>query len=409
MIGTVPWLALSHWPTVPIKHVARLGTGHTPSRQEPEYWLDCTIPWVTLADVWQLRDGRTRVIRETAEKISTVGLANSAAVRHSERSVILSRTASVGFSAIMAVDMATSQDFAVWTCGPRMLPEFLLHVLRAMEPDLKRLAAGSTHKTIYMPDIGQLRTPLPPVSDQRRIAAYLDAETARIDRLIELRHAQLRSLEAMEVASIRSGVSGASFTDKPRQSEVSWVGPVHPAAHLLPLARLLTLQRGSDLTEDERRDGPVPVLTSGGIVGTHNRAIVDGPGVVIARYGSVGKVFWVDGNYWPHNTTLFVKNFMGNVPRYVYYLLRSYPYEMLQARSAVPGINRNDMSPDLMPCLPLALQAQCVEHLDEKLSVQKAAHNALVRSVSLLVERRQAVTMAAVTGLLDLTTTRGAA
>jgi type I restriction enzyme, S subunit len=177
-----PWLAGSRWPTIPIRYVARLGTGHTPSRRHPEYWENCTIPWVTLADVWQLRDGTTDIIRETAEKISTLGLANSAAVKHSAGTVILSRTASVGFSGILGSDMATSQDFATWTCGPRLYPRYLLYALRAMAPDLRRLSSGSTHKTVYMPDIEELRIPLPPIPEQLRIAAYLDAQTALLNR-----------------------------------------------------------------------------------------------------------------------------------------------------------------------------------------------------------------------------------
>src|SRR5439155_8508766 len=113
-VEIAPWLSGSRWPTVPIRYVARLGTGHTPSRQHPEYWEDCTIPWVTLADVGQLRDGTVDVITSTTENISPLGIANSSAVRHPAGTVILSRTASVGFSTILGVDMATSQDFATW-------------------------------------------------------------------------------------------------------------------------------------------------------------------------------------------------------------------------------------------------------------------------------------------------------
>ncbi|MCC0094717.1 restriction endonuclease subunit S [Streptomyces flavotricini] len=181
-----PWLSDSRWPTKPIRYVARLGTGHTPSRNVPQYWKDCTIPWITLADVWQLRNGTADTITKTKEKISNLGLANSSAVKHPAGTVILSRTASVGFSAIMGVDMATTQDFATWTCGPDLEPKYLLHALRAMAPDLKRVAAGSTHKTVYMPDIEQLRIPLPPLGEQRRIADYLDTETTRINKLTAL-------------------------------------------------------------------------------------------------------------------------------------------------------------------------------------------------------------------------------
>ncbi|WP_079055732.1 restriction endonuclease subunit S [Streptomyces caeruleatus] len=198
-----PWLSASRWPTAPIRLVARLGSGHTPSRSKPEYWEDCTVPWITLADVWQLRDGQTNVITETKEMVSPLGLANSAAVKHPAGTVILSRTASVGFSAIMGRDMATSQDFATWTCGPKLEPRFLLHALRGMAPDLKRVATGSTHKTIYMPGIEQLRVPLPPLEEQRRIADFLDEETTRIDQIVVHREQQRQLLQSRQEASIR--------------------------------------------------------------------------------------------------------------------------------------------------------------------------------------------------------------
>src|SRR6185369_14841268 len=111
-IGDVP----TQWGVSRIKFVARLRSGHTPSRQQTEYWQDCTIPWFGLADVWQIRDGRTEYVTETAEKISELGLANSAARLLPAGTVMLSRTASVGFSAIMGVPMATTQDFVNWVC-----------------------------------------------------------------------------------------------------------------------------------------------------------------------------------------------------------------------------------------------------------------------------------------------------
>jgi type I restriction enzyme, S subunit len=72
-LGKIP----AHWGVKRTKFAARLRSGHTPSRQHPEYWQDCMIPWFGLADVWQIRDGRIEYVSETAEKISELGLANS--------------------------------------------------------------------------------------------------------------------------------------------------------------------------------------------------------------------------------------------------------------------------------------------------------------------------------------------
>ncbi len=167
---------------VQIRKVARLGTGHTPSRSVDAYWdpAECTIPWLTLADVWQLRDGSVSVVHETKEKISPLGLANSAAVRHPAGTVAFSRTASVGFSCILGTEMATSQDFVTWTCGPQLDPRYLLWVLRAERDDILRRTQGSTHKTIYMPDVEQLTIPLPRVDEQRKIVGLLQERSAEV-------------------------------------------------------------------------------------------------------------------------------------------------------------------------------------------------------------------------------------
>ncbi len=176
---------ISCYPTVQLRYVATTGTGHTPSRRRPDLWVESerVIPWMTLADVGTLRDGSVDVVRDTAERITPRGLASSAAVIHPAGTVLLSRTASVGFTAIMGRDMAVSQDFMTWTPGPRLSSRFLLYVLRGMRFRLLGLMHGSTHKTIYMPDLQALRTPLPPIGRQRAIAGFLDRETARITAL----------------------------------------------------------------------------------------------------------------------------------------------------------------------------------------------------------------------------------
>ena len=178
-LGDIP----AHWDVKRTKFAATLRSGHTPSRQNPEYWKDCTIPWFGLADVWQIRDGQVEYVQATAEKISEIGLANSAARLLPKGTVILSRTASVGFSAVLGVDMATTQDFVNWVCGPSLRPEYLLYVFRAMGPEFRRLTMGSTHQTIYMPDVGGFSTPVPPVPEQDEIVAFIRKETAAIDAL----------------------------------------------------------------------------------------------------------------------------------------------------------------------------------------------------------------------------------
>lgn len=203
-LGEVP----SHWEVKRTKFVAKLRSGHTPSRQHPEYWTDCVIPWFGLADVWQIRDGHIEYVTDTAERISELGLANSAARLLPKGTVILSRTASVGFSAIMAVDMATTQDYVNWVCGPALLPEYLLYVFRSMQPEFKRLTMGSTHQTIYMPDVGRFLTAVPPIEEQRSIVESIRHQAGSIDVLAARIHEAIDLLREYRIALISAAVTG---------------------------------------------------------------------------------------------------------------------------------------------------------------------------------------------------------
>jgi type I restriction enzyme S subunit len=207
----LPWLETrgSQWREVKLSLIARLGSGHTPSRDHPEWWQDCSIPWITTGEVAQMRSDRIEFIHETREKVSELGVANSAAEVHPAGTVVLCRTASAGYSAIMGSDMATSQDFATWTCGALLRPRFLLLCLRVMRQDLLgRLAMGSTHKTIYMPDIQALRVPLPTVAEQDAIVDAVWSRLRRIHQLIDSLERQAGFLAERRQALITAAVTG---------------------------------------------------------------------------------------------------------------------------------------------------------------------------------------------------------
>lgn len=110
-----------------------------------------------------------------------------------------------------------------------------------------------------------------------------------------------------------------------------------------PLGEVATLQRGYDLPHRLREAGRVPVVTSSGVGGTHAAARVKGPGVVTGRYGTIGEVFFVEKDFWPLNTTLYVKDFHGNDPLFISYLLRTIDFRSHSGKSGVPGVNRNDL------------------------------------------------------------------
>lgn len=196
------------WRVLNIRRVAEMKTGHTPSRTTSEYWEHTTIPWFTLADVWQLRDGTRTYLGETKSLISPLGLRKSAAELLPAGTVVLSRTASVGLSGIMPRPMATSQDFWNWVCGPGLIPEYLLHVFRAMRSEFNLLMIGSTHKTIYQPTAAAIRIPVPPVEEQREIVSYLGDQLPHLDTLITKAEEHIALAKERRSALITAAVTG---------------------------------------------------------------------------------------------------------------------------------------------------------------------------------------------------------
>jgi type I restriction enzyme S subunit len=123
------------------------------------------------------------------------------------------------------------------------------------------------------------------------------------------------------------------------------------------LTDLILLKRGYDLPSQDRQDGEIPILGSFGITGSHNCAKHPGPGVSIGRSGaSIGVATYTDGPYWPLNTTLYVTDFQGNDPRFVYYVLDSIDFRAFNSGGAIPSLNRNYLGAINVPDVSLRTQ-----------------------------------------------------
>lgn len=111
------------------------------------------------------------------------------------------------------------------------------------------------------------------------------------------------------------------------------------------LGSIITFQRGHDLTSRERKLGTIPVIGANGIAAYHDEAKMKGPGVAIGRSGTLGKVYYIEGDYWPLNTCLYVKEFRSVYPKFIFYFLHTIDYRKYNAGSTVPTMNRNFLHP----------------------------------------------------------------
>jgi len=143
-----------------------------------------------------------------------------------------------------------------------------------------------------------------------------------------------------------------------------------------------TLQRGFDITKKDMLPGLIPVYSSGGINGYHNEAQVAGPGVVMGRKGTLGTVFYIEEDFWPHDTTLWVKDFHGNVPRFVCYFFKSMAPRLLSldVGSANPTLNRNHVHP-IPISWPSRRTQESIAHilgtLDDKIELNRRMNRTL--------------------------------
>ena len=197
--------------------VARLETGHTPSRRHPEYW-NGGIPWIGIKDA-TANYGRT--IYSTNQTVTEAGIANSSARMLPAGTVCLSRTASVGYVIVMGVPMATSQDFVNWVCGPDLDRRYLKYVLQLERETLLRFASGTTHQTIYFPEAKAFHVLLPGIDEQRAIADVLGV----LDEKIESNRRISEAIASVIEAEYSAATAGAGAAPASRWLDVHMGSP----------------------------------------------------------------------------------------------------------------------------------------------------------------------------------------
>lgn len=280
-----------------------------------------------------------------------------------------------------------SADFAV--------PRFGEYLLRS-RPYVSKFGGASDGVRIgqwdlNIPRMRNIEVNLPPAEEQAAIIKYLAHANTRIDKAIAAKRRLIALLDEQHRArnmEILEGRAGAEeYSDQWPKKRLKWV---------------TRLQRGYDLSAEEREPGPFPVISSGGTIGSHRESRAAGPGVVIGRYGSTASVFFVETSFWPHNTALFVTNFYGNDPRWCYWLLRSIDKTVYAEKSAVPGVDRKDLYEIEVTVPPITEQRRMVRLIEQNVEELESVVGRCRDEISLLQEFRTRLVADVVTGQVDV-------
>jgi type I restriction enzyme S subunit len=233
--------------------------------------------------------------------------------------------------------------------------------------------SGSAQPQITGSNLKQISFPMPPLPEQQKIAAILTA----VDEVIEKTQAQIDKLKDLKTAMMQElltkGIGHVEFKDSP-------VGRIPVGWEVKTLGHISSLQRGHDLTRAQMVDGPYPIVSSSGFNGMNHEYTTKGPGVVVGRKGSIGRVHFLESDYWAHDTSLYVTNFFGNNVRYVYYLFLYMDLQQYGTKSGSPSLNRNDIHP-----LKVALPT-----IDEQQKIQAILSN-IDMSISLLTNKKEKI------------------
>jgi type I restriction enzyme S subunit len=253
-------------------------------------------------------------------------------------------------------------------------PRFVHAFLSSTFDHFQSISTGAAIPGISREQVLGLEIAIPPLPEQRRIVGILDEAFDGIATAKANAEKNLQNAHALFESHLQ-----AVFTQRGEGWSRTTVG------------EQVTLQRGFDITKDQQKPGKVPVVSSGGVKSFHDTAMAHAPGVVLGRKGTLGKVFYLDEDYWPHDTTLWVKEFNGNDPRFVYYFFTSLDVVSLDSGTANPALNRNQVHPIEVSWPPVsrqravagkldALRAQ-TQHLESIYRQKLAALDALKKSL----------------------------
>jgi type I restriction enzyme S subunit len=247
---------LRGWAWQKLTDIARLESGHTPRKTVSEYWDGGDVPWICLQDI---RAAHGTVITDTKLKPTMQGIDNSSARMLPPGTVVFSRDISVGYAAIMGVEMATSQHFANWICSSELSNRFLLYALMASRDHLVSSQQGSTVGTIYMPALKDFYVLRPPLPEQQEIVRRIESLFTVADR-IETRFA----VGQKRVDSITQAILAKAFRGElvPTEAELAKVeGRSFESAEEL-LARI---KRNGQIEEGEKKSKSRRLRSSTGL------------------------------------------------------------------------------------------------------------------------------------------------
>jgi type I restriction enzyme S subunit len=332
------------WETKRFDEIGTIFSGSTPSTSIRSFW-DGEIVWITPYDLSRLN---TPYLSDSSKRITEKGLNGCSAHLLPAGSVVISSRAPIGYVALSTVPFCTNQGCKTIKLKSAYHPEFSYYNVLFNIDKVKNLGEGTTFAEISKTALSTVALSFPTsLPEQTRIGEILST----VDRAIEqtdaliAKHQRIKTGLTQDLLTRGIDEDGNLRSEQTHAFKNSTLGRIPAEWEAIQLGSAASLQRGHDITENELRTGSYPVVSSSGIIGYHCEFTSKGPNVVVGRKGTIGKVHFLEKDFWAHDTSLYVTNFHGNNPRYFYYLFIHLDLARFGTKSGSPSLNRNDIHP----------------------------------------------------------------
>ncbi len=239
---------------------------------------------------------------------------------------------------------------------------------------------------------------LPPLSEQQKIADYLDKVCGEIDGLVALQEAMIDELKAYKQSVITEAVTRGLNPNVPlKPSGIDWIGDIPEHWDLSMLKRLLTFQNGQDYKHVENDCG-YPVYGSGGIFRFATGYLYDGESILFGRKGTIDKPLYVEGKFWTVDTMYYTIPLSGNNCKFLFYEATLLPFGKYQTSTALPSMTQTILGGMMVVVPPLSEQQQIASFLDEKCAEIDALVTIKQQKIEELKEYKKSIIYEYVTG-----------
>ena len=427
--SNLPWMSSlpSQWILSKLKYsLEEIIGGGTPNTSNPNFWdNENGIPWVAISDI-----SKQSLLKDTAKKISKEGLASKGLQIIPEGTLLISIFASLGKTTLLDIDATVNQAILGLIPSEKLERDFLAYFLSDIERYISFYSSSNTQENLNLTKIRNLNIALPPLPEQKAIAAFLDRKTQQIDTLIEKKQRQIALLEEQRTALINQAVTkGLDPSVAMKDSGIEWLGEIPSHWYIVPTRRIIDVRDGTHDTPEyiEPSENSVPFVTSKDFDGdTINfddakyisaddhelfiqRSKVDNGDVLMSMIGgNIGKALIVLGytDFSIKNVALFKTHGNLALAKFVLYYIRSGLLDTqieLQSRGGAQSfLSLTDIRNLLFFKIPQEEYEAITVFLDKQTETIEKQLQVLKKEIDLIAEYRTALISSAVTGKIDV-------